>query len=485
MSEYRLEIGDTNIAVSNMSKDACAIRIAKGVNEAGIFEFVLFDERLMNKAGIGSFVKLISNDNVIFYGRILSEEVFSTSRGRGKYVSALGAFGWCDYIVAKDDAGIPILQFSSTSVGEIISELLERHESEILRLGAGNEAFYSEEELSKLDEPIDSIRFENCSLKSVLQNLLSAGNYVLTISPATLSWDIKSADELDIYELNVSRSSEKQLVEYRIKTDLSERCSAVKLVSSRKVSIGYASATPAWNSLLESDWRIRNGGFSQPDNDEPDECFWVYRRYSYSGISDLLESYPIELVQKQPNDSGGYSYQVIETLMIDKENKYIVSKWPILSVPDCGKINRRNGLIKGKAQCGEVYIRYRYYESEPEYSERYPEEGFSGQAIETAGLVCENVLYCSDVRQINNERAIKYWRNKSRIYRNVELSIRGELNQFNELIAKSKRVNISSSEIIELPSNSCFALEYAEYDFMKNLLKVKLTENIHIQRIML
>ncbi len=474
MGEYLLKIADTNIFLSREPKKVSAIRLVRRRNEGDLFEFVLFDERLINKAGLGSIVQLGIDDDMIFRGRVLSEEIFSNASGRGKYISVLSPFGWCDYIRVKDDAGIPRLSFLSTTVGVIVSELINRHADEIRQIGAGDDEFFDELEINKLDEPIENVWFENRSLKSALQEILVAGDYALMIYPETLRWKIKPTDELDVYNLDLSRASENQLIEYRIRTDLSDRCSAVRLVSDRKTGIGYSSAVPAWDVSLETNWRMRESGFSKPDSDEPEGIAWVYRRYSYEGISGLLDNYPIELVQKVANESGGYSYQIIETVGIDRANKYVIAKWPILAVPNSGRINRRNGFIKGKSVGGEVYIRYRYYENEPEYSVRYPSEGFAGQAVDTAGLICEDVSYCSDIRRISDVRALKLWRNRSGIYQNIDLSIKGKLSQFSGLIRENRRVNIIASESVELPVNTCFRVEYIAYDFTRNLLRLGL-----------
>ncbi len=479
MSEYRIEIADTSISLADgESKLLWPIRLTRRINDAEWFEFVLFDNRLISKAALRSPIRLSVDDNIIFSGRVFSEETFSNAAGTGKYITAMGSFGWCDYVRAADEAGIPKLQFSSTTVGAVIAELLERHSNQLQLLGAAGDNFYELSELSGLTEPIDNIWFENRSVKSAITELISLGNYALTIEPENLRWDIKSAEQLDVYELNLTRASASRLIEYRIKTDLANRASAIKLVSDRKASIGYASASPAWDSSLESSWRIRCAGYNQPDDSNVDDDAWVYRRYSYAGISGLLENYPIELVQKLPNESGGYSYQIIETLPVDRDNKYIVAKWPVLSVPASARINRRNGLVKGKSQAGEVYIRYRYYESEPEYSERYPAEGFAGQAVDTAGLICEDVQYFSDIRQVSSSRALREWRNRSKIYQTLSLTVKADFDVISTLLAESLRISISGSEVIELPKTVCFLAEYVEYDFSQNLMYIKLKGTI-------
>ncbi len=470
MSEYELTIGDTKIDFVQERKQVSAVRLFRSYNDVGLFEFVLFDDRLISKAGLGSIVKLDIGGDVIFSGKVFSEEIFSDSSGRGKYISVMSPFGWCDYIRAKDVAGVPRLHFSQTSSGMIIASLISNQAEEIRLIGAGVGEFYDVAELSGLDEPVENVWFENCSLKSALKSILDSGGYVLTISPVDLHWKIRKVEELDVCDLDLSSASGLQLAGYGIKRDLSERCSAVRFVSDRKVSVGYSPAVAGWDASLEANWQLRCGGFDMPNGIEPDERVWVYRRYSYGGIDGLLEDYPIELVQKVPKETGGYCYQVIETIGIDREEKYIIAKWPVLSVPAGGRINRRNGFVAGKAGAGDVYVRYRYYEQEPEYSQRYPSAGYSGEVLDTAGLVCEEVKYCSDVRCISQRNVVKEWRDKSGIYQRVKLSVRGELRHFTELIKKDVRVRVNSQGCIDLPANACFAVESLEYDFTRSLM---------------
>ncbi len=476
MSDYILETAGRTIKLgSGNNPRVSLVRLQSNFNRGKIFEFILHDIELLGLVGLRSSVRLSVDGVVIFSGFVFSECSFFGSTGSGKRIVAQSSLRWCEFVRVTDSAGVPRIQFTATTVGQVLSQILNQHASEICDLGLGSENFYSEQILAGLDEPVDHLWIENRSLLSVLGEVLTIGEYSLDIDSATLFWQFSSVDDLDIIKIAVGRGSANQLIAYSLLRDLSEACSAVRLVSNRKVSIGYGKASPAWDGSLESSWQLRTDYYSVPNASDAEDSAWVYRRFSYDGISELAEEYPIELVQKVPTDGGGWTYQLLETQLVDREGKYIVSRYPILKVPEARRINKQNAVIAGKAKAGDVYIRYRYYESEPEKGVRFPPDGFAGQVMDTAGLKCLYNEYVSDERKINLDRAHREWKSKSSLNQAITLSVRGDIPA--DVFRKPVRLRIGHSEVPDLSTEEIYLPSIIEYDFIRGMSRYEMQKS--------
>ncbi|MFA5864480.1 MAG: hypothetical protein WC975_07305 [Phycisphaerae bacterium] len=469
MPNYQLQIASSTVTLKDGPNDRVSLlRLGRSYNGSTNLELILHDTNLIGRAGLRSGIKFWSDGQLIFSGKIMTQETFAGSSGSGKRITAAGPLDWCEFIRITDMAGVPRLQFTQTTVGNILQEIFSRHGQTMRDLEIADGNFYT----ADLGELVDHLWIENHDLKTILLQLLSLGNYSLGIDPETLAWQILPPEQLNVYEMNLRRGSPYGLVGYRIHSSLADCCSAVRLVSDRQTAIAFAEAVPAWDSELESQWQLRHARYASPDSDQPDNLVWVFRRFSYGGIENLLENQPVELVQKVPTESGGWTYELIETLAPDRVNKYITAKFPVLASPEGRRINIRNPLPAGKSQMSQVFIRYRYLLPQAAMSVRYPSSGYGGQVLETAGLASELVMYLSDSRQLSESRARRIWHQKAQLNPQIELTLTGPL--VTEIFSGPRRLRLLLSDNIDLPRAESFLPDLAEYDFAAGTIKINL-----------
>jgi hypothetical protein len=470
---YRLECAGSSYEINTgQSQSTGLVRLIRQFDGSTTLELLLRSTDLIGRVGLRSPVRLWSNGTQIFTGQIFRQELFADSVGSGKRIFAAGPLDWCETIDLLDEAGIAKLQFSQTTVGEILQGIFTRQGATMRSLDVAGNSFYEAAALTNLKAPIDHLWLENRDLKSVICELLTMGNYALAIDPETLAWQIRPIDELDLFELDLRTGSSLGIVGYRVVESTDGRYSAIRLVGDRDVEITYASATPAWDTSLESQWQLRHSQFADPDDDEPDVMSWVFRRFSYAAIDDLVEHEPVELVQNVPTENGGVTWQVVETLPLDRTGKYLIAKMPVLATPRAKTPIGKNAFRTGQVEAGEVAIRYRRYRDEPEISVRCPSSGFSGQILETAGLAREHVIYLSDSRQITQSRAERLWQQGSKLGSTVELNLSGPIQE--ELFVGPRRVKLRVTGNGDLSQSDWFVPQRLEYDFSAGRLMISL-----------
>ncbi len=474
MPAMQIQIAGTTHAVNSGAKQPVSpVRISRTESFGQSIELILNEPNLIGRTGLRSRVRLWIDGQLCFTGQIFSQETFANPTGSGKRIVAAGPFDWCSLVQALDDAGVPKLQWTQTTVGTVLQYLLNRGAGELRALEAAGENFYDPSALAALDAPVDHLWAENRNLKTLIAELLAVGDYRLAIHPETLFWTIATIGELDFYSLDLGRGSNWGLDEFCIASSLADCCAAVRLVSDRAVGIGFAPAVPAWDENLESQWQLRGPCYADPDADDPSALAWVYRRFRYDQIPGLLENEPVELVQKTATDNGGWTYQPVESLPLDRVNRCIIARLPILAGPSAKRINGKNPLSAGAAESPEVFIRYRYFLSQPQLEARYPSTGFGGRTLETAGLARELVVYMADSRQINDDRARRLWRAQSDPGRQVELTIRGPI--IPELMIRPMRLKLIGADSIDLPRGRPLVADAAEYDFTTGTMKLRMS----------
>jgi len=462
VSHYAVEIAGYGCRADNGGEGLSLSRLSRSRTGATRLELTLHDPAIIDRAGLASRVRLMADDTVVFTGRVESQETFNGASGMGKRVVASGPFDWCRFVRVTDDAGIPKLQFAQTTVGAILTELLARHGQTLRQIGSACKDFYDPAQVAALGEPVDHLWIENRDLDAVISNLLSLGDYRLAIDPGTLAWQILLPRQMERCELDVAGGSVHTLLNYRFSSSLTNNCSAVRLVSDRAVSLGYAAAAPAWDTALESQWQLRHAQYASPNADEPNDLAWVFRRFSYAGIEGLLEDFPVELVQKVATAAGGWTYEVIESLPPDRTNRYIVARYPVLAGPASRRVSLRNPLPAGRSASAEVYIRYRYALPTASLCVRYPAQGHAGPVLEAAGLATEEVRYLSDDRQLNESHARRIWREKAELEQRMELSVAGPM--ITDVFRGGRRLTLRGCA--DLPSGATFLPDHAEYDFV-------------------
>jgi hypothetical protein len=475
MTRYMLELAGKTLALSAPRSDQIILeRLALTLNAGSRLSFTARNLNLAGSVGLFSSVKLWVDDTLIFCGRVIAERTFSSSREKGKRLEAGGPIDLARSVIACDAGGVPKLQYAGTTVGDVLLDLFERHGDQLRQAGSiSSSAFYETSQLESLTEPVDQFWLENRDLSSAVRELLEFGPYALTIDPEDLFWRVRRFDELDEFPLALwSSSSEWSLINYVIDRRFENSYSAVRLVSDRQVEPAYASAPPAWDSDLESDWQLRHAFYIAPGADEPDDLAWVYRRFSYAELSDLLEDHPVELVQKVKRADGNWTYASIDTLPIDRTGKYVLARYPVLATPGESHINIRNGLISGKSQGGDVYIRYRRFTDQPRLCQRYPSDGHAGWALEIGGAARELVVYSPDDRLINTGRARRLWRQVNKADQRINLVVAGPLPA--ELVSSPRRIRLQGADDLELFESEALLAERIDYDFGTNRLQMEL-----------
>jgi len=471
VTTYKVEIAGNLFPIDKSNSLRIALeRLTLSRTGQRRLELAIRDSRVADRVGLGSRVRFFANQKIVFTGRVETRETIFDAGGTAERVVATGPFDWSGFVRVTDEAGVPCRQFSQTTVGGVIRTLMTQHGGDLARLMATPLA-YDADTLTAMTEPVEYLRIENQNFNQVVCNLLNMGGYGLFIDPKTQAWQFYQPEKLPTYELNLYRRSSHPLKSFRYSSSLVDRCSAVRLVSQRKVAGGFSPALPAWESALESQWRLRHARYASPDTQTPDESAWVYRRFSYGGIESLLEDFPVELVQKVPTETG-WTYEIIETLPADRANRYLVAKNPGLATPEGRRVNGRNAMTPGKSLAGEVYVRYRYYLNEPTASVRYPEQGFAGQVMETGNLAAETAVYVTDWRLMNEAVARREWHRGSRMNPKLELTIGGEL--IGELFTSASRIFPRLVGLVDLPKGEWFATETLEYDFLQRQCKMTL-----------
>jgi len=474
MADYRLELAGRTLELSTPHGDQVILEQLDSVlNSADRLSFTARDLDLMGGVGLFSSVRLFSGDRLVFSGRVIAEQSVSSSEGKFKRLEAGGPVDLSRSIVVCDGAGVPRLNYEDTTVAAILTDLFDRHGDGLVKVGAAaSTTFYDVDEICDLTEPVDRLWLENSDLGSALAELLEFGPYALAIDLDDLFWHVTGLDELTEFSLDLS-SPAWSLVSYRIDRSLENCYSAVKLVSDRQVSVSCSSATAAWNSSLESTWRLVHPSYNSPDAEQADDLEWVYRRFSYGSISGLLEDHPVELVQKIKDPAGNWTYVPIDSLPLDRSGKYIIARYPVLTCPGGGRINFRNPLVTGKSQEGDVYIRYRYYGSQPRLTARYPSVGHSGWTVGSAGLAHELVQYCPDDRQVNSDRARRLWSRLSKANHRLSLTVGCAMPE--DLFSSPHRLRLTGADDPELVESEAMLIERARYDFSAGQLRLDLT----------
>lgn len=474
MSSYQLELAGRTLPLPSAHSEQIMLdRLTSRLNTGAQLTFTARGMDVIGSVSLYSSVKLWLEDELIFAGRVLGEQVFNSSRGKGKRIEAGGPMDLARSIIATDDANVPRLQYENTTVADVLGDLLGRHGAALQDAGSANGAgFYDQSQLVELTEPVDQYWLENRDLASAIVELLEFGPYALAIDLDNLFWSVMRLDQLGEFALDLSSSSDWGLVSYQIDRRFENVYSAVSLVSDRQVQIAYVQATAAWDSGLETNWQLLHSFYSTPGADDPDDRAWVYRRFSYAGISDLLENHPVELVQKVKDTAGDWTYVPIDTLALDRAGKYVVARYPVLSAAGEGQINIRNALIGGKSQAGEVYIRYRRYTGGPRLSQRYPGQDYAGWALDSGGLARELVVYSPDDRLINEDRARRLWREVNRADQKIRLALTGPMPS--TLFATPQRVRLLGADDIELLEAESLYPDWLEYDFGANRLTMEL-----------
>jgi len=474
MSRFQLDLAGRTLTLTSPHTENVALdRLTWTMNAGQRLLFTAWDLDLVGCVGLFSSVRLWSNDRLIFTGMVIGERSFSSPQGRGKRLEAGGPMDLARSIIACDEAGIPKLSYADTTVGAVLADLLGRHGDQLRQVAAaGSGDFYDASALADLTDPVDQCWLENRDLGSAMTEALDFAPLALSIDLDALFWHVIRFEQLPEFTLDLSSSSAWALGGYVIDRQLENSYSAVKLVSDRQVVIDDAEAAPAWDTELEAQWSLGHAHYDAPDGVEPDASAWVYRRFSYAGVSGLLEGEPVELVQKVKDVEGNVTYVPIEALPVDRENKYVIARHPVLGCAGAGRINVRNALIPGKAQAGDVRIRYRRFGDEPRLVQRYPAEEHSGWALDSGGLARDLVVYFANDRQITAEHAHRIWRQVNRADQRIALTLTGPLPE--ELLVATKRLRLRGCRDLELLEASPLLPERLEYDFANHRWEMNL-----------
>jgi len=461
MTEYRLEINDRTARPGTTPQ-----RLTGGLDGRRRLTFRV--DRDAGSPGLAAAVRFWCGEALVFAGRTTAERAWADGQSRGRLVEASGPVDLAGSVSAVDAAGVPVVSYRNATVGGVLLDLLERHADALRQAGAAGDVVCAAADVSPLSEPIDWLWVENGDLASAIGEALEFGPYVLAVDPATRRWRAATFDQLPRETLDLTSGSPWSAARWSLERS-SESCTAVRLVSERKVAIGLAEASPAWDAALEADWQLNHAFVNPQDASVIDGRARVYRRFGYGHIAWLLEDQPIELVQRTIGAAGQEVFTPVETLGPDLATQTVTSRYPILAVPPNGRVNSRNALVPGHSQSGEVRIRYRHHTDVPRLAARYPADGHSGPA---SAAPRERVVYCPDDRQITAERARRIWRQASRAAERISLAAVGPLPA--ELAAGPARLAVRGLGEAAIAESESLVVEHLTYDFAARRLALVL-----------
>ncbi len=471
MDEYLLKISSIKIPFDEiLSFGVSPMYYSFIPNQSSVLILSVSPDSTLYTIGLGSEIQILQEDIPVYTGLVYSEDIYFDGKVRRKELKAIHLIDLADFVDAVDVIGVPKIELANISMGSAIKYLLDNSASKLKNLGLAANDFYEQLELDKLAEEIDYISLENETIWGSLRKILDSKDIFWWIDSEDKVWRFRRVQDLPIEEFSVDEDY--RLMGFKFGSNLSQLASAVKIVSGTNVKISYAQATPAWDSQLEDDWSLRVQFYSAPDDDKPNEQAYVYRRFSYADIPNLLENYPIELVQKVQTEDGNTTYKIVETQSIDRENKTILAKYPILEPPQAKRINKRNARIKGKANIGDVYIRYRQLDTQPLLQTRYPQIGFTGSILTTAGIRNERVYYQSKTEEITYQRAVELFRTIGRIEKTLILTLKGT--KFKQWMFNPHRLKLIGFDDINISQAYTFLPIAIEIDFISGLTRLEL-----------
>lgn len=395
---------------------------------AGMFYVEVVDKAFDWPAGLGSSFEIIEDKATIYRGFVYSQERYfdgkSIRKGFKIYDNLLGL---C-FVDAVNHFGVPNIRLKDIFISDLIKYLIDNARERLLGLGLVSGEGYIKADLDGIfQEKVGYFKLVNESLFSGINKAMDASleKCIFWLDHRDKVLRFSRRESLKVYDLSYAEGI--RLIDYRHKTDLASLASSVEIRSDPAVEIAYSAAVKAWNEDLEGLWSIRYPLYASPDSSEEDELAFVFRRFSFAHIGDLLEDEPIELLEKVPTDDGGFTYKLIDTLPADKENKVLIARYPVVASVGPGRADRKNIRLEGKGELPEVYIRYRRVSSSPDFGisfARYPESGFSGTVFRQAAIENNRIFYVKDRSRIKDEEASLLFKRYCGIKGSLELTFK-------------------------------------------------------------
>jgi len=444
MSRYRLTIDQTTY---DPAEADCPLALKSLTVAYNAGRRLLLRGRLDRPARLPDLftpIRLQDDQNtVLFAGRITGSNERRDAEGQQFTLTAQGPLGLAGMVTAVDDLGIAKLEYRGESTSDVIADLMVRHQDCLAQLSAAGDPDEQPccdlNDLEALHDAPVQVVLENYPLDQALLLILEDQHAGIVVDPETLVWHFHRFDQLPQRQLRLNAAGGEKLLSVQVDNDLLGRCSAVKLFGPRTVQIAAAEqeVQPAWDSALESSWSWPHRHYSS-GSAEADEYCWVYRRYSYAGIDDLLEDQPVQLLQ-QVTLSGGYTTLVpVETMPLDTANKYVVARYPLVESPAQYRVNGDTVEIPGRARAASrVVLRYRRLAGVAACSCRYPQSGFDGPVAKLFNFQRQRSVYVSDASEANETNARRLWSNGSLPAYRCRLTVRGVApRQFSNLDCK-------------------------------------------------
>ena len=325
---------------------------------------------------------------------------------------ACGPMAVARYLTAVDDIGIPKVEYRDVTAAQIIEDLLDRCGSQLADLGAGADGTcYDTDQLDALDDQPLELLLENYPLPQALLMAIEDQDVGMIVDAQSLIWQFHRLSNLPEMDFQLGDLSGRTVLVMEVNNDIRDRFTAVKLHGPRSLSIAGAESEllPAWDSQLEASWSWPHRHYTTANSGANDYC-WVYRRFSYADVDDLLEDQPVQLLQQIRLAGGSYTLVPVDILPLDTDNKYVVACYPLVETPAGHRVNFDIPAVPGQAgPPNKVILRYRKLAGISVSTSRYPSSGFAGALTQLGGLEQELAVYLPDIDQVTQSHARSLW----------------------------------------------------------------------------
>jgi len=199
-------------------------------------------------------------------------------------------------------------------------------------------------------------QYINRSLTDVILSALEhAPRYRIIIDCATMTWHV-----VDVLNMPLLRLPNKRWAVWDIRESVIGCATTVKLhtLGSGFNSQAIGTLSPAWDERLEETWTIDRANSTMGETQVEGNDSFVFRRFSYSNIPDVLEDMPMEaqfdyhaLDKSGSGTTKTTKYHTIKIAQVDTKTKTIMLDQPAVRGSQYnGRDFEVNLKIPGKAQ---------------------------------------------------------------------------------------------------------------------------------------